>query len=461
LKIRPIKALTKYDFTQIILPILIEQTLLMLMGVINVTMISSQGSSVISGIGIVDSINNIIVPFFSALSVGATVVIANYRGRGEIDNCNEMAKQSFYMSMIIVVIISAILLSAGPFTLNLMFKDAEKSVLDSSNIYMIWSVLSYPAVAISAMFSGIRRGSGDTVTPMKITILMNIINITLCAILVYGVDIPFVNVHFKSYGVLGAGIGIFVARTVGALLSIFYLFFDEKKIGIKDPFKFKLNKVMQLSFIGVGIPVSMENILFNLGKLFVQVFITSYGTFSLTANSYCGTIFNALTLPGNSLNISVATLVGREIGKRNKKKAKRLMIELIVIASMAMAVLCIVITPFIEQIIILLFNPEPEVVQISVNLIRICAVFLPLFWSIAFILPGGLRSAGDAKFTMFISITTMWVVRITFGYFLGTVLEMKLAGIWLAMCFDWVARGIIFVIRLVKDKWQQKQVIKD
>lgn len=453
--------LIRKDVLKLTLPIILEQSFIMLMGVINAIMAGRIGKETVSAIGMVDSINNIFISFFSALAVGGTVVVAHYAGRGHSKDANEAAKQALVSGFVLSLLITLLIWIFRHPLLSLLFGSAEKEVFGNAFTYLNITLLTYPFIAMTSIACGVLRGTGDTRTPMKVTIGMNFINVVLSYILIYGFDFgsPHFLVHIPSLKIRGAAIGIAVARTFGALAILFVLTRGSKIVKLSNLKSFRLNLDIQKSIFGIGIPASVESLMFNGGKLITQVFIVGMGTASIAANYVGGSVFSLINIPGTALCIAATTLVGQSMGRGESEEAGKLMLYLTKLSSLCVLVPC-AFSFFLAGPLASLYTQSNEVIQLAVQLIRISAFTMPLLWSISFVLPAGLKAAGDAKYTMVTAIFGMWVFRITLGYILGVPLKLGVAGVWFGMYVDWFVRGSLYYLRVIKGKWKDSVVIK-
>ena len=135
------------------------------------------------------------------------------------------------------------------------------------------------------------------------------------------------------------------------------------------------------------------------------------------------------------------------------------MLYLVKFSSLCLLIVCAVVFP-ISRFLVSLYSKEYIVIDLAVDIVRLALVMVPLFWSAAFVLPAGLRGAGDVKYTMLISIAGMWLCRIVMGYVLGIRLGLGVQGVWIGMYMDWTIRGTLYLIRLKSGKWKQKKVIR-
>ena len=435
------------DVLKLAIPIMIEQTFVMLLGTFNTMMAGHIGEEAVSAIGMVDSINNMFISFFAALSVGATVVVAQQVGQNKPKRANETAKQAIISGILVSIVITLLLWILRIPLVNTLYGSAEELVKIDAKLYLEFTLITYPFIAIEQIANGILRGCGDTKTPMKITIFMNIINIVLGYVLIFGIDI----INLPSFGIGGAAVAIAIARVVGTVLIIIVLFRGSKIIKIKNIVPFKFDMKIQKSIFNIGIPAGMEQVIFNAGKLIVQMFIVTMGTASIAANAISASIAIMVNVPGNALCLAATTLVGQYVGKNDIKGAKSTLIYLVKFGTICLVSLGLLFIP-ISRWLASLYTDVPEVIAISSTLIRSNSIAM-LAWGISFILSSGLKGAGDTRFTMLTAFIGMWIFRIFTGYLLGIVLGLGVLGIWIAMYLDWIVRGTMYCIRLKGNNW--------
>ena len=439
--------LIRKNVLKLAVPIIVEQTFVMMLGVCNTMMAGHIGEEAVSAIGMVDSINMLFISFFAALSVGATVVVAQQIGQEKPKKANETAKQAIVSGVIVAGVITLLLWIFRVPLINFLYGSAEELVKSNAKLYIEFTLLTYPFIAIEQIANGILRGAGDTKTPMYITMFMNIINIILGYRLIYGIDF----LHIPSFGIMGAALAIAIARMIGSVIIIIVLFRGSKIIKIKKLFPFKFDMKVQKSIFNIGIPAGMEQVIFQTGKLLVQVFIVTMGTASIASNAIGMSITQIINVPGNALCLAATTLVGQYIGRDDIKGAKSTLIYLVKIATICLVSIGIIFVPIAEWLASLYTN-VPEVIRLTGILIKSNSVAM-VVWAISFVLSSGLKGAGDTRYTMMTAFIGMWVFRIGLGYVLGIVFKMGILGIWIAMYIDWFVRGTMYSVRLKGTNW--------
>jgi putative MATE family efflux protein len=447
------------DVLKLAIPILMEQAFVVSMGVINTMMAGHLGKEAVSAIGMIDSLNNLLIAFFSALAIGGTVVVAQYAGRQNIKLANESTKQILYVGTAIAVVITLVLAVFRVPILKFLYNSAEGQVLTNALLYLQITLVTYPFIAMQLIACGVLRGVGDAKTPMKVNITMNIINVITSYIFMYGIEIgnSHFNIYFPSLGVRGAALGIALARTLGALIILLVLIRGSKVIKLKNILIFKPDIQILKSILRIGLPASVESLLFNGGKLITQVFIVSLGTASIAANSIAGSITGIFNVPGSALSTTATTMVGQSIGRGDSDGAKKLLLYLTKLSTVSLALLGIISFPFANSFAAL-YTDNSEIINIAGNIIRLNSI-CTILWSISFVLPAGLKGAGDAAYTMYTSIAGMWLFRIVLGYILSITFKFGVIGVWIGMYVDWIVRGTMYYLRLKGSKWNKHGVI--
>ncbi|MDR3414253.1 MAG: MATE family efflux transporter [Formivibrio sp.] len=447
------------DVLQLALPVLAEQSFFILMGIVNTIMAGRISREAGAATGAVDSINVIFINFFAALSIGATVVVAQYIGQRNIRMANEAVKQALAANTLISVTSACMIWIFGDWILHLLYGKSEPAVMSAMQTYLNITLIGYPLMAITQVIWGCLRGAGDTKTPMKVNIVMNVLNIVLGYVLIYGLHLK--NAHFDidiaGQGVRGAAIGITLARGIGTVLAILIIWRGVSVIRLKNLRHFRFDRAIQRSIFGISTPSGSEALLFNGGKIITQVFIAGMGTVALAANTFAASIVAYMNLPGLALQITLTTMIGQNMGRGDIQEAERTFHYIFKLGTICMTAMGLITLP-LAYWFACLFSRDGEIIQLTTRIIQLNCFFM-IFWSASFVLPAGLKGAGDAKFTMWATMAGMWIFRIVMGYTLGIALGFGIMGVWMGMFIDWMVRAVLFYLRMVSGKWKTMSVI--
>lgn len=439
---------TSTALRQLIIPLIIEQLLAMTVGLAAVVMIAKVGEAAVSGVSLVDSLNLLIISILSALCTGGAVVCAQYLGRGEPDNARASARQLLYISLIFSIVIGGILLLAPRFFLRLIFGAVEADVTQSARMYLIFSSISFPFLAIYNSCAALFRAMGNSRVSLYVSLIMNVINIAVNALTIY----------VLHWGVLGVSIATALARAVAAIMMLILIRSRGNVIYLRKFFPVRFEGRMVHSILSVGVPNGFENGLFSFGKLFVQALVAGLGTSALAANAIIGSIFNIIIVPGSGMTLAMLTVVGQCVGAGDYRQASYYTKKLLLITYLTLLAVNLPMLLF-PRAIIGLFPISAETAATAQRVLPILGIFIITVWPISFAFPNTLRAAGDARFTMIVSTVSMWVVRFGLSYLLVTKFNLGVAGVWYGMVVDWVARSIFFVFRYRGGKWKTKVVL--
>ena len=434
--------------TKLIVPLIVEQFLAVLIGMADTVMVSSCGEAAVSGVSLVDSINLLLINVFAALATGGAIVVSQYIGRDDSKNASAAARQLVASVTLLSLGVMALCLALNKLLLSLIFGHVEPDVMSNAEIYFFITALSYPFIALSNAGSALFRATNNSKISMATSALMNVINVIGNAILIYG---------FKM-GVAGAAIPTLVSRIVAAVLILWLLKRSHHKIYIGHYLKIRLQPKLVRTIMRIGIPNGLENGMFQLGKIMVQGLIASFGTASIAANAVAVNVSNISLIPSTAIGLGMITVVGQCVGAKNYKEAKRQTLRLTGLSILCIFVLCLF-TILLLNPIISIFNLQPDTFQIAYDLIFYHSIASILIWAPAFTLPNALRAAGDVKFTMIVSVVSMWVCRIGLSYLITSLFPLGALGVWIAMTVDWLVRTIFFVVRYLRGKWLTKSVI--
>ena len=280
---------------------------------------------------------------------------------------------------------------------------------------------------------------------------MNIINIAVNAVFIYGFHM----------GAAGAGIGTLASRVAAAVIIMALLNRPYNTVRVTGILRVRLRWDMIRRLLFIGVPNGMENGMFQVGKLLVLNLITSFGTASVAANAIANSISGVLIVPGQALGLSLITVVGRCMGARDPAQAVGYTKKLVGICGLLIGALGVV-SFFAAVPLTGIFNLSPQAADMAARVLRLSAFFYILFWPLAFTLPNALRASGDAIFTMIISLCSMFACRVVLSYAISAPwgLGLGLAGVWLAMCADWIVRAAFFLVRFWRGRWKSIQVIE-
>lgn len=430
------------------IPMLIEQSLIMVVGLLITAIIKVAGTQAVAAVTLLNSLVALFQQSFVAIGVGVTVVVAQLRGRGDAIATGKAASQSVTLALMTSCSVSLICLVFMEPILNLIFKElSDPKVFEYGRIYYIFNIVSLPLIAVYSICAGAIRGSGHP----KSSLTATIINSTTY------VGFAFILVYFFNLSLAGVCIALVVSRLIAAIVGLMQLMRGNNELkSSKIPFKIDLDVAKPV--FRVAVPLLLENLLFSGGRLITQAFSTVYGTNAVAANGIANNIHAVVLSPAVAASNVAQPIVGRYCGKGDLEGAKRKGNQILLLTVLMMTFTSLMTFTFMKPLV-RFTSDVPEVQQLAYPVIISYCITIPVLWTLGFVIPSILRSSGDGKFTSMVCIGAMVVMRITTGYLLAVVLRVGLLGIWISMYLDWIVRVSFFLPRFKSGKWLQQRVL--
>ena len=435
----------------LILPLICEQIFTAFMGTADSMMVSNVGAAAISAVSLVDSINILVIQAFYALASGGAIVCANFLGQGRRDRAEDSANQLLFVIFYISIAITLLCLFFRKPLLRLVFGAVEPDVMEAALTYFFYTSLSFPFIALFDSGSSVFRAQNNSRLPMTVTILTNIMNIIGNAILIWGFGL----------GVAGAAISTLLSRIAAALSVLFFLRrpLPAKTGGIRIGNFLWVRPEGRLirNILRIGIPSGVENGMFQFGKLAIQSSVSTLGTAAIAAQAITNILENFNGIAGVGIGIGMMTVVGQCLGAGRPEEARYFIKKLSLAAEAAVFLSCLILFALTKPIT-LLAGLSPESASMCLFMMTAITIVKPIVWTAAFIPGYGLRAAGDVRFSMILSCTSMWACRVTLAIFLIRVLGFGPIAVWIGMFADWTIRGIAFLLRFKSGRWLLHQV---
>nr|WP_300850277.1 MATE family efflux transporter [uncultured Acetatifactor sp.] len=431
------------DLKKLIIPLILEQALAITVGMADTMMISSVGEAAVSGVSLVDMFNNLIISVLAALATGGAVVTSQLIGASKREEACRSAKQLLWVDGLITVGISLLVIVGHRGILNLFFGRIEEDVMSNAILYLIISAVSFPFLAIYNACAALFRSMGNSGITLKVSILMNILNVGGNAVCVFGLKM----------GVAGVAVPSLISRAVAALCLYILLKNPDSLIHLnKDRFRFDGKMIKKILYI--GIPSGIENGIFQLGRVVVVSIIAGFGTAQIAANGVANSLDSMGCIIGQGMNLVMITVIGQCVGAGDLAQVKHYTKKLLLITYTATAVTNTLILLFLRPILGL-YGLGAEATELAYILVMIHNGMAMLLWPASFVLPNMLRACNDVRYTMTIAIFSMVTFRIGLSLVFGVSMEMGAVGVWIAMVVDWVFRVICFAGRYLQGTWRK------
>ena len=436
------------ELANLIGPLVIEQLLAVFVGMADSIMVANVGEAAVSGVSLVDNIMILIINIFAALATGGAVVAGQYIGRKDEKSACKAATQLVWFVSLSAVAIMILVYFGKDIILNQVFGHITAEVKGHADIYLLIVTASIPFIALYNGGAAIFRAMGNSQVSMRVSLLMNAINVTGNAILVFGLRI----------GTAGVAIPTLISRMVAAIVITVLLCNQTRILHIERTLKIRFDGRMIRKILAIGVPNGLENSMFQLGKILVLSLVSTFGTYAIAANAVSNAIALFQILPGMAISLAITTIISQCVGANDYEQVHYYLKKLLAIIYVAM-VGTVALIFLALPLILKAYNLSDQTAAAATNIIHFHGISAMIIWPLSFALPAAYRAAGDAKACMYTSIVSMWIFRIGFSYLVGKYMGLGVFGVWVAMVIDWVVRAICFVIRYFNGKWKHGAIV--
>jgi putative MATE family efflux protein len=435
------------EVLKLALPATGEQLLSMTVNIVDTMLVGHLGASALAAVSLATQWTFMAVTLFTAVSTGATALVARSVGAGDWDTANRTVRQSVLVGLVVGLTTTVLALQFAEPAVALM--GAEPEALAQGVTYMRIASSIFALSALMFVGNACLRGAGDTRTTMMVMAVVNVLNIAVAWTAING---PF---GLPKLGVAGSALGAAVGRTVGGLLVVGILL--KGRSGLKlDLRGWRPDFGLIKRVLRVGLPTGIERVVMRLGMMTFLRVIAGLGTVAVAAHAVALRAESLSFMPGFGFAVAGTTLVGQGLGARETKRAERSGYLTYQMAACLMAVMGLIFILF-PQPLVRLFTDDPAVVRMAVAPLRIVGFVQPLL-AAAMVFPGNLRGAGDTRFPMVVTGASIWSIRVPAAILLGLVLGMGLPGAWLGMASDLSVRGIVYFLRFRSGRWKLMKV---
>ncbi|MCI8505273.1 MAG: MATE family efflux transporter [Lachnospiraceae bacterium] len=431
------------DLRKLLVPLIIEQFLAVLVGMIDVVMVAEAGEAAVSGVSLVDAINLLLIQLLAAMTTGGAVVAGQLLGCRNEERACHAGNQLLLVTTVFSCIITGLSLLGNQLILGALFGKIEADVMSNARLYFYITALSFPFLAVYNSCAALYRVMGNSKVSMETSLVMNGLNIGGNAI----------GVYLLRVGVAGVAVPTLISRAVAAGIMLFIIRNEKNVIHIDRHLRLGYEPAMIRQILRIGIPGGMENGMFQFGKLMVQSLVSTLGTTAIAGFSVAGNMATLEYLPGTALGMGMVTVVSRCVGAKEFGQVKQYVRKLVLLNYAILFVIVLSMGLF-HGTILGMYHLSLESEAVAAELILFHG-FAMLVWPPAFLIPHALRAASDVTFTMVIAVASMWIFRIGMAYLLVKGFCLPVIGVWIAMSVDWIFRAVVFVCRMVRGKWMR------
>lgn len=436
------------DIFSMLLPLILDQFFINIINMLTTAMISSSSQESVSAVSLVSPLYMMVYAIYNAISAGGTVVVAQYKGRGDKEKIRSAAGQAMLATSIAAVVLCIILIVFSNPLVYTLFAAADPVVKKKARDYLVGVSLSLIFHSLYAGSFAVFRGLGETKICLRLTVIINIIHLFA--------SLLFINILHLD--IMGTNLSLNIARIIGGSIAVWLIMRPKSVFRIYFRDIFHMDFSILKSVFRIGIPFALEQVFFNGGGMLVQTYIVQLGTISVAANAITTSSFAILYSSGMAVSTLSITIIGQCIGAGERKLARKYGSKMIWLGT-AIVVLSLLLLLPLMPLILKMYQAPADTLSLIYSLTFIAVVPMPFFWSMSNIMPCVLRSAGDANFSSVISLITMWIVRVGLGYIFALPLGLGVQGVWICMGIEWAVRTVIFSLRFKSDVWLTKKTI--
>lgn len=418
-----------------------------------------------NAIGQVNQIVNIFTVSFSVLATSSLILITQLKGSNNEEGVRKIYPLTIFLNLIIGIIVCLILVLIAGFIFDWM--KVASNIIPYAKLYLYITAPSLIFYSLNQAFSSFLRANKRMIQPTIISLLTNVINVVICAIVLWGIN----GLDIRSK-LIGVGLATLISRFISLVVS--YIFF---KINVKQSLSLKLLKPFPMAFLKkqlrIGLPTAGETLSYNLSQFVLTIIVNaSCSVLDQNLRSYIMTFTSIIYLFANGSGIAMQVIEGNLLGEQDKDKVNKLVSDSGKMAQFVSFIMSIIVLVISYPLFSLLMQPAVSDPTINVNNVTVAycgltAVFCLLINVVLeqgratnLIYVKGLETAGDIAFPVISSILTSWVFTVGVSALLCLVFDLGIYGAFIGACLDEGVRGISFLIRWKKGGWRNINLLK-
>lgn len=435
------------------IPAIMAQLTLVIMQYIDASMVGRLGADESASIGLVASSTWLFGCVCTSFTVGFAVMAAQNIGAGNEKNARMILKHGLLFISILSVAVAAIGVCING-SLPVWLGSEEKLWKDASGYFLVY-VCSIPAVGLNTFAGSMLQCSGNMKVPAILNVMMCVLDVCFNAIFIFPeITIDFLGINIclpgLSLGVIGAALGTAVSAIITAIFMLYFLCIKSRELHLHGRNeRFKLDTNCLKKSIKISVPVAIEHIVVCGAMVVTMKIVAPLGTVALAANSFAVTAESLCYMPGYGIADAATTLVGQSIGAGRRNLVRHFARMTVVVGIIVMTITGVIM--YLEAPLMMsLLTTDTAVQELGVKMLRIEAFAEPMY-AATIVATGALRGAGDTLVPSILNLVSLWLVRLPLAVWLAG--GLGLSGVWIAMCIELVFRGILFLIRLLREKW--------
>jgi len=401
------------------------------------------GKEALAAVGTSSPIIFLLIAFMVGVTMGFTIVVSQYFGAKDLENVKKTINTMYVFLFFTSLVVSMIGILLSEFIFRVI--DLSPLIIPKAKVFLN---IFFSGLIFLFGYNGtsaILRGLGDSKTPLYFLIGSVGLNIVL--------DLIFVPVF--HWGVGGVAVATVISQGAAFIAQIIYLNRYHKivKFSLKD---LHFDRVIFSKCIRIGLPTGFQQTFVAVGMVALYWIVNQFGVDANAAYSAACRIDGFAIMPAMSFAVALSTFVGQNLGANRPDRVKTgFKATLLMISMMTLVISAIVV--FFGRFLMMLFTNDPVVIEIGRGYLMVIGASYILF-STMFIINGLLRGAGDTLIPMFISLFSLWVIRIPVAYFLSKNPSIGIHGVWWSIPVGWFAGVFLYYLYYLSGRWKTRGV---
>lgn len=437
------------DIVHIAWPSLVELILTQLASMVDLIMVGQLGPWALSAVGLSTQPRFLMMTMFMAMNVGATAMVARYKGSGEAEKANTVLRQAMLLTFVLSAISSVVGFFASE-TLIQFMGAADAETLAGGTVYLQIQFIGFITMALTSTVTATLRGVGDSRTAMIYNLIANVVNVIFNYLLIYG------HFGFPRMEVAGASLATVIGQIVAFVLAMWAILSGKRYLHMRFTDSYKPDKETLRSIFVIGMPAMLEQLVMRAGMIIYSKTVAGLGTVAFAAHQVCMNIQALSFMNGNAFAVSATSLMGQSLGKKRPDMGQAYSNRTQMLGMMVSFALAFVFF-FFGGPITAMYSDDPQVIAWGAQILKLVALVQP-FQSSQLILAGALRGAGDTKATAVITFITVLLVRPGLAILLINCTSMGLMGAWVALVADQFLRSLLIFQRFHSGKWRNYKI---
>ena len=425
------------------IPSILAQISATVMFFIDYAMVGHLGEQATAAVGLVETTTWLMFGLGSAVNMGFSVQVAHFIGAKDFEAARRVLRQSLVCCLLWSLMMSLICIGVhGPLPYWL---GGSETIAHDASIYFLIVGLSGMLFQMEGLSGSMLKCSGNMKIPSAVNILMCVLDVVFNYIFIYQLDM----------GVKGAAIGTATAELVAASLMLYFLLCRSDMLRlVGHPGSFRPRGDTIRTAFKIGAPMGLQHLLMGSAQVVSTIIVAPLGTVAIAANSMAITVESLCYMPGYGIAEAATTLVGQGIGAGQKLLTRSFAYMSVGLGIGVMTFMGMLMYVFAPELMALM-SPVDAIIDLGADVLRIEAWAEPMF-AATIVANGVFIGAGDTLIPAFMSLTSMWAVRLSLASMLAPRFGLK--GVWFAMATDLTVRGIFFLIRLLRGNWRNHQI---